>query len=151
MMSARVDTLTSIETLNQFLRGENSAVETYRQAIRKLDETDSPVIHETIARIQSDHLKAVEMISTRISHLGGTPDTTGAVWNPFTRAVNANARLFADTAAVAALMQGEQHGLDDVQTHLDELDDESRQMVADVLIPQLDRHVDELERLIEAE
>ncbi|MEM6561387.1 MAG: DUF2383 domain-containing protein [Planctomycetota bacterium] len=150
-MTTNVDTSTSIETLNQFLRGEISAVETYRQAIQKLEDSDSPAIRETVARLQSDHLKAVEMLGTRISDLGGTPETTSGVWGTFAKLVEGTAKLFGDTAALTALKQGEQHGLDDFQSHLDELDDESRQMVADVLIPQLDRHVDELERLIEAE
>src|SRR5262249_3805508 len=63
--------------LNSFLRGEISAVETYRQA---LDKITDPAVRTQLETCEQDHARRIDLLRARISSLGGTPDQSSGAW-----------------------------------------------------------------------
>jgi uncharacterized protein (TIGR02284 family) len=127
-------TKSNIDQLNSFLRGEISAVETYRLALEKLD-ANSPSRVE-LQDVMSSHSDRVTMLREAIVMLGGEPAESSGPWGTFAKLVEGGARIFGDRVAIAALEEGEDHGLDDYKDDLDKLDAEARQLVTDQLLPQ---------------
>src|SRR5262245_43546804 len=125
----------SVDQLNSFLRGELSAVETYRMALDKLD-ANSPARADLQSCLQS-HQDRVTLLHETIVQLGGQPSESSGPWGIFAKAVEGAARTFGDRAAIAALEEGEDHGRDDYQDELDakELDVPSRNLVVTRLMP----------------
>ncbi len=126
---------TSVEQLNSFLRGEISAVETYQMAIDKLDE-DSVARDELLVNLQS-HQDRVMLLTDMITDLGGEPARGSGPWGVFAKSVEAGAKVFGEKAAIAALEEGEDHGIDDYEAEIreDDLDPESRTLVVNQLLP----------------
>jgi hypothetical protein len=138
-------TKSNIEQLNSFLRGEISAVETYRLALDKLD-PDSPARIE-LQDVMSSHNNRVSMLREAIVMLGGEPAETSGPWGTFAKLVEGSARIFGDRVAIAALEEGEDHGLEDYKDDLDKLDGEPRDLVTDQLLPQQQATHDRLSAL----
>lgn len=125
----------SVDQLNSFLRGELSAVETYRMALDKLDAT-SPSRAEIQACMASHH-ERVTALREAIIQLGGKPSESSGPWGVFAKAVEGTAKVFGDKAAIAALEEGEDHGLRDYKDELDDddLDIQSRALLTSRLLP----------------
>jgi len=125
----------SVEQLNSFLRGELSAVETYRIALDKLD-AGSPARAEIEACMASHH-ERVTALREAIIQLGGKPSEGSGPWGVFAKAVEGTATVFGDKAAIAALEEGEDHGLRDYKDELDEpdLDVQSSTLLTSRLLP----------------
>ncbi|MGQ0505970.1 MAG: DUF2383 domain-containing protein [Myxococcaceae bacterium] len=122
----------SVKHLNSFLRGEVSAVETYRQAIEKVKDTSA----QTQLRdcVQS-HERNVQLLQERIKQLGGEPATGSGPWGGFAKLVEGAAAAMGDKAAISALEEGEDHGLADYRRDVKDLDPESRALVESQLLP----------------
>jgi hypothetical protein len=129
-------TKSSVDQLNSFLRGEMSAVETYQQAIEKL-EAFSTSRDQLLVNLKS-HQDRVMMLRDAIIQLGGTPAEGSGAWGAFAKVVEGGAKAFGEKAAVAALEEGEDHGLADYKRGLDDndLDAQSRALVASKLLPE---------------
>lgn len=128
-------TKSSVDQLNSFLRGELSAVETYRMALGKLDAM-SPARAELEACLNS-HQDRVTALREAITSLDGAPADTSGPWGVFAKAVEGTAKAFGEKAAIAALEEGEDHGLKDYRDELDEpdLDAQSRIILTARLLP----------------
>lgn len=128
-------TKSSVEQLNSFLRGELSAVETYRMALEKLD-ANSTARGELQACMQS-HQNRVALLRDAIIAVGGDPADSSGPWGVWAKTVEGGARLFGDKAAIAALEEGEDHGLKDYKRELDDddLDAQSRSLLTGQLLP----------------
>lgn len=133
-----------VETLNSFLRGELSAVETYRQALGHVS-TDR--LREPLQDCLTDHEQRVEAIRDRISKLGGKPAEGSGVWGAFAKIVQAGADALGEQAAVQALEQGEDHGLADYQRDMDKTHGDARRFVRMELLPAQKRTHDRMSRL----
>lgn len=134
-----------IEKLNSFLRGELSAVETYNQAIAKLD--DDPAMRQRLQALRESHSRRVQQLSSMISSLGGQPDTSSGVWGGFAKLVEGGAKLFGKSAAVAALEEGEDHGKRLYRDNVDELSPETRAFIRSQIMPEQQRTHDTLSSL----
>lgn len=134
--SSNISTDQSIDTLNSFLRGEISAVETYRQAIEKL--SDHP-LRLQLKECQQSHQRRVDALQQWVRQLGGTPSESSGVWGAFAKAFEGSAKVFGVKAAVAALEEGEDHGRDDYRRDLDQLDTESRRFIENQILPEQER------------
>jgi len=126
-------TKSTIEQLNSFLRGEMSAVETYQMALEKFDEVSS-VRDELLANLKS-HQDRVMMLQDAVLACGGTPATSSGPWGMVAKTVEGSAKMFGEKATVAALEEGEDHGLADYRSELDELDAQTRELVESKLLP----------------
>ncbi|HXU64861.1 MAG TPA: DUF2383 domain-containing protein, partial [Polyangia bacterium] len=71
-----------VDTLNELLRGEISAVETYRQALEKLTNSDARMQLEDACR---SHELRVQKLKDQVVRLGGKPDETSGAWGAFAR------------------------------------------------------------------
>ena len=134
MAMANSETNRNITQLNSFLRGEISAVETYRIAIEKLD-PGSPALSELFACAKS-HERRVEKLTAKIRSLGGVPDQGSGAWGTMTKALEKGAAVLGDKAAISLLEEGEDHGLKDYRTDLEKLDADARMLVTSELLPQ---------------
>ena len=127
-----------VDTLNELLRGEISAVETYRQALEKLTSSDARMQLEDACR---SHELRVQKLRDQVVRLGGKPDETSGAWGAFARLVEGGAKTFGEKAAIAALEEGEDRGLKLYRGDLSGLDPASRQFVqTDLLTPQEQTH-----------
>jgi len=129
--------------LNSFLRGEISAVESYKQALGKI--TD-PAIRAELQTCELDHEQRIELLRARITQLGGKPDTGSGAWGVWAKLVQGGGDLLGEKTALQALEQGEDHGLNDYRD-LDELDSETRTWVENNLLPKAERTHDALSTL----
>jgi hypothetical protein len=125
-----------IETLNKFLRGELSAVETYGQAIERL--SGSSFLAE-LGENQRSHQERVELLQQQILQMGGDPAKSSGLWGSFAKAIEGGAKVFGEKAAAAALEEGEDHGLRLYRNELDDVDLGTRDLVERVLLPEQER------------
>ena len=127
-----------VDLMNSFLRGEIAAVETYRQAIAKVGDASTRMQLEHCRR---SHQERVNLLRDRILRLGGTPADGSGMWGTFAKLVEGGAKVFGDKAAIDCLEEGEDHGLKDYRTHLNELDTNDRFFVEQELLPgQVETH-----------
>ncbi len=106
-----------VEPLNRLLRGELSAVETYEQALGKVG---NKTYAQELERIRAEHLDAVESLRQEIRSFGGIADESSGVWGLWAQTVEGTATLFGEAAALKALKEGEEHGLKEYRTVLED-------------------------------
>jgi uncharacterized protein (TIGR02284 family) len=136
-----------VETLNSLLRGEISAIETYRQALEKLDGSRESA---ELRKIHDEHIAAANALRGHIHQGGGQPDKGSGAWGAFAKAVEGTAKLFGNAAAMKALKEGEKQGVSDYESALDdkELPAACRQLIQTQLLPQTRAHIPQLDALM---
>ena len=123
----------TVDKLNSFLRGEISAVETYRQAIEKLrDKAEASTLSECLR----SHEQRVFLLDSEIQRRGGKPAQGSGAWGAFAKLLEGGAKLFGVKAAIAALEEGEDHGRDDYKRDLEKLEPDARAFVQQQLLPE---------------
>jgi hypothetical protein len=124
--------------LNKHLRGELSAVETYRQALERLG---TSAFANDLMENQRSHQQRVELLRTQIVRQGGNPSTESGAWGSFVKLVEGGAKLFGEKAAIAALEEGEDHGLKMYRDRgdLEKLDMATRDFITASLLPEQER------------
>ncbi|HVU05775.1 MAG TPA: DUF2383 domain-containing protein, partial [Polyangiaceae bacterium] len=100
----------TVKHLNSFLRGELSAVETYRQAIGKLDGFPH---RKTLEDCSRSHQQRATVLEQEILRRGGQPAKDSGIWGSFATLVEGGAAMLGNKAAISALEEGEDHGRDD--------------------------------------
>jgi demethoxyubiquinone hydroxylase (CLK1/Coq7/Cat5 family) len=134
------DTQKNVEQLNSFLRGEISAVETYRQALEALK---TSTYGSRIAECKQSHEQRVAILTEEIRRLGGTPAEGSGAWGAFAKAVEGSAAVLGENAAIAALEEGEDHGNADYKRDVSKLDPAVRAVIEQQVIPlQLRTHAE---------
>jgi hypothetical protein len=122
----------TIDTLNKFLRGELAAVETYNQALERL-KTSS--FSADLAECRRSHEERVELLRQQVVRMGGTPTDGSGAWVTFAKLVEGGAKLFGEKAALAALEEGEDHGVKLYREDVQKLDATTRDLIERVLAP----------------
>jgi len=120
----------AIDQLNSFLRGELSAVESYRIALEKLGTTAH---RATLIQCSRSHEDRARLLTQAIITRGGEPVKSSGAWGAFARLVESGAATFGEKSAIAALEEGEDHGRNGYVCDLDELDPTARQLVVSLL------------------
>ena len=138
------------DALNHVLRGEISAVETYENALTKFTDPEHRTISNVLTRIRDEHAASVGTLTARVSVLGGTPADGAGVWGAFANAIAGVAKMIGAQTAVAALKQGELHGIDDYEKALANTDVsvEAKFLIRNELLPRCREHVSNLEGII---
>lgn len=124
-----------IGKLQEFLRGELSAVETYELALQNVTDVG---LHAALQEILAGHVLRTIQLRNEIRRLGSEPTTSSGVWGAFAKVFQAGADLFGNRAAVAALEEGEDHGLRLYSENLG-CEPATRAFVEQVLLPQQQR------------
>ena len=138
----------AVEKLNEALRGERAAVETYIQALEKLGQ-DSKA--DDIRRIRAEHMEAVQELKDEVIRLGGRPDETSGAWGTWAETVMGAAKMFGRGIAVRTLREGEEHGEElfkDIASH-DHVGSGVRDLMRSKYIPRQQRHIHTLSVLLD--
>lgn len=135
-----------IEVCNSLLRGELSAVETYDQAIDKFREEPE---RRALEGIRADHERSAGKLRQHLIDMGAQPATGSGAWGSFAQAVEGTAKALGQSPALAALEQGENHGIDEYEEALrnPNVMDEIKTVIRQDLLPALSGHVAALDRL----
>ena len=132
-MQVSTHTDKTIDKLNSFLRGEISAVETYRQGLERL----GPSPHTSVLQqCMQSHQQRVEVLRQEIRRRGGVPSESSGPWGAFAKLIEGGAKLFGEKAAIAALEEGEDHGRNDYKRDVNELDAAGRALVEQQILPE---------------
>lgn len=136
LTNQRIEGSAQVDQLNSFLRGEIAAVETYRQAIEKLQDSAHVI---TLRDCMRSHEQRVTALTLEIRRLGGEPASGSGAWGTFAKVIEGGAKAFGEKAAIAALEEGEDHGRNDYRRDLDKLNMEVRRFAQANLIPEQER------------
>ena len=98
----------ALETLNELLRGEMAAIETYRQALEVVEDGEPA---ETLRALRRHHRDAADVLWHHVEAHGGQPSEGSGAWGTFAKAVEGTARLLGNRLALKALVEGEEHGV----------------------------------------
>jgi len=136
------------EGLNRLIRGELSAIETYRQALDKMK--DAPEATELHA-IMVDHRTAAQVLREHVKERGGNPADSSGPWGAWAKCVEGAAQLLGNAAALKALKEGEEHGVKEYERFLEDpnADQECKDLARTQLLPQGRSHIPILDRLID--
>jgi len=126
----------AIDQLNSFLRGEISSVETYRQA---LDRIQDQRVRNELQNLLRSHQERTDLLRQRVVELGGNPSTSSGTWGAFAKLVEGASKMLGVGPALAALQQGEEHRLSDYRRDLGDLDPQSQEFVRSRLLPEQER------------
>ena len=150
-MTGRVDGI-DVDDLNGLLRDELSAVETYRQALDKnRAQYGQDARFQQLVHLLHNHEQAATKLRQLIREAGGTESNDSGAWGTWANTVMGTAKLFGDTAALKALKEGEESGIKDYRSLLD--DDDVPAAAREILVPiveQQKQHIAVLDRLIDA-
>lgn len=124
----------TIDTLNELLRGELSAVESYDKALPAVD--DKPALRSDLRECRASHELRVARIRRAILEVGGEPADASGAWGLFAKAVAGGARRLGWRTVVMTLEEGEDHGLKEYGDALPRLDESVRQLVTTQLYPE---------------
>jgi hypothetical protein len=143
-------TTTEQTTLNSLLRGEMSAIETYRMALDKLAGSNDPGVAQLEA-MRVDHRDAADALWHLMERKGERPAEGSGAWGAFAKAVEGTAKLFGNAAALKALKEGEEHGLKeyDEALHDNSLGAEAQAVLRGFLNRQRS-HIEVLDRMLAA-
>ena len=134
----------AISEIGGILRGEISATEAYRQVTEKL--SGNPEI-ELLHKFLNDHQDAVEYWKGQLLVEGFEPENSSGFWGRAVEAFVATAKILGNTAAIAALREGEEHGLNQYKDMLESIHVSVAQKahIRSVLLPAQQAHIDRLE------
>jgi len=122
-----------VEQLNSFLRGELAAVETYDQAIGKIEDSR---VQTPLREVRASHDRRVDLLRQRIFMLGGEPAASSGIWGGFAKLVQGSATLLGVSPAVSALEEGEDRGREDYRADLGDLSRETQTFVSTTILPE---------------
>ncbi|HYQ18778.1 MAG TPA: DUF2383 domain-containing protein [Polyangiaceae bacterium] len=131
--SASQDKSSTIDQLNSFLRGELSAAETYRLALDRLEQSEH---RPTLVQCSRSHEERARLLTEAILGRGGDPADSSGAWGSLVRMLERSAVAVSESAAVAVLEEGEDHGRDDYLRDLDKLEPSARQLVEFAILPE---------------
>lgn len=139
------DTNEIINHLNVLYRGELSAEEGYRIALKEARFVE-PVAAQLEAQERS-HRDRSTLIRERIEGLGGKPAESSGAWGAFAKLIEKGAAALGPSAALVALSEGEAHGLRSYDEHLKDLDTSTRSFAMTKLYPKQQETLAVAERL----
>jgi Domain of unknown function (DUF2383) len=123
-----------VDTLNELLRGELSAVESYDKALPSIEA--QPRMTADLLSCRASHEARADRIRSAIEQMGGEPAKASGAWGLFAKAVTEGSRALGWKTVVSTLEEGEDHGLKEYKESLARLDAGLQRLVSDELYPQ---------------
>ena len=126
-----------------------AAVETYKQALDKIASPE--IVGPDLRRIEAEHEQALSVLRAHMTQLDAAAPVDSGLWGEWAKAVEGAASAFGDKAAIKALKEGEEHGVNSYEKAIRDrqLDAEIRQMITLKLLPNTKAHIPVLDRLLE--
>lgn len=125
---------TTVDALNELLRGELSAVESYNKALPAVD--NEPRVRADLLECRASHEARAQRIREAVLQAGGEPSSASGAWGLFARALASGARALGWKTVVSTLEEGEDHGLKEYKQALPKLDGGLQHLVSNELYPQ---------------
>lgn len=126
-----------VDKLNGMLKGELSAVETYRQALEKVQDSNAK---EVLKANHMCHSGRVDSLVQKINEFGGKAADTSGAWGAFAKLIEGGATVFGDKSAVSVLEEGEDKGLADYKKLLEDSNPDVKACAASLLSKQEGTH-----------
>ncbi|HEY9776571.1 MAG TPA: DUF2383 domain-containing protein [Planktothrix sp.] len=120
------------DNLNNLLKGELSAVQTYCMA---LDKAKTPNVVEVLSENKCCHEKRVEKLSQLVLNAGGEPVTESGAWGAFAKTVEAGSAVLGESPAIGSLQEGEDHGIELYKAEMKHLEPGTLAIVEQELFP----------------
>jgi len=138
----------TVEHVQSLLRGELSAIETYDQALEKIETGEGAV---DLRRIRDEHRRAANALEQYARLEGDEPAKDSGAWGSFAKLVQGTANLMGDSAALRALREGEEHGVKEYEGAISSghLIPAVSDRIRGELLPTAREHLVTLDRLIE--
>lgn len=124
----------TVNALNELLRGEMSAVESYDKAIPAV--VDEPRVRADLLECRASHEARAQRIREAVLQVGGEPARDSGPWGLFARSVSGGARALGWKTVVSTLEEGEDHGLKEYKDALPRLDAGLQHLISNELYPQ---------------
>ncbi|MFO0841092.1 MAG: DUF2383 domain-containing protein [Gemmataceae bacterium] len=136
------------DTLNSLLRGEISAVETYLQAEEKFHNDPD---NSSLRQMRDDHKAAANELRQHVRGMGEEPSHKSGAWGAFAKIIEGGAKVFGRTAALKALKEGEEHGVNSYESALNDrgVEPQCQALIRDRLLPRCREHIQTLDRMME--
>jgi osmotically-inducible protein OsmY len=150
--SGRADVESQINGLNRCLRSELSAIETYRQALdRDRQNYGSHMEFQRLSENLRDHEDAHARLRDAIRSWGGEPSNDAGAWGTWSKIIMGAAKLFGDRAALKALKEGEESGLEEYERYMREhaRSQDDLRLVSELMARQ-QRHIRGLDEILAA-
>jgi len=122
-----------VKTLNDLLKDELSAIETYGQALEKL--ARDVVARPELEECRKSHIERAQRLRDTVHGLGGHPARSSGLWGAVAKLVQGGAKVLGADATIAALEEGEDYGVRRYQDSLEKMDPAISRMVRDDLLP----------------
>lgn len=124
----------TVRTLNELLRGEISAVETYGRALSLVhDDLDA---RQDLEECRASHQDRAARLGAEIRHRGGDPASGSGAWGLLASLIERVASIAGPRIAIAALELGEDHGLKEYEERLVGVDLPARSIISADFYPQ---------------
>lgn len=135
------------DELDEILRGEMSAVESYRQVMESLKK--DPEV-QRLRTFLDDHQKAVDFWRSQSIKENVLEEEDSGVWGKAVKAFVGTSKLFGSTSALAALREGEEYGLSEYKDllHSDAMTMQQKEEIRKHFIPMQEKHIDSLNAMI---
>lgn len=129
-----------MKQVDELIRGEISAVQSFRTVLGKIKDTNE---RTALEKMLQDHVGAVDKLKRFAEKKFESKVESARPWGAFTKAFAGGASFFGDKAALAALKIGEQHGINEYQEAIkdDSIDQEVRNLIQTELLPNQERHL----------
>ncbi len=126
--------------LDDLIRGEMAAVRTYDKALEKVKDEKEMA---KLKMIREDHVNAVAKLKTFANKDVADDTKTAGAWGAFATAYTGGAKLFGNDAALKALTQGEEHGINEYKEAMedDTIKPELKQMIKTQFLPKQEEHI----------
>lgn len=123
----------TLKGLNDLLKDEMAAVETYNQALGKLSQDLTARVD--LEQCRASHSERARRLEEIIRGLGGNPTKRTGLWGTLAKLIQGGAQILGAKAAITALEEGEDHWLRSYQDSLNKLEPATARMVRDELLP----------------
>lgn len=133
--------------LDEILRGEISAVESYKQVLEKV--ADGPEVFR-LKQFLGDHVRAVSYWEKESRISGHSPEKSSSTWGTAVEAFVGASKLIGDETTLKALRLGERHGLSNYEKMLesDLINLKQKEDIKNVFIPNQRRHIEGIDVLL---
>ena len=126
----------SVIKLQELLRSEMSAVETYELALKSVSHVG---LHRTLQEILVSHSRRIPQLQEKIKGMNGEPETSTGVWGAFAKAFQVGADILGDRVAVSALEEGEDRSVELYSGDMTGVDAKTRKLIDSELLPEQHR------------
>lgn len=116
----------SVSKLQDLLRSELSAVETYEMALKSVSHVG---LHRTLQEILVSHSNRIPQLREKILGMGGAPPASSGVWGAFAKVFQGGADILGDRVAIAALEEGEDRAVALYTGDMNDVDARTRRFI----------------------